>query len=436
MKHNYISIIKNFILVTLITFVVSCSKKDIVVPETVATQPELPVTIDTQGLKSSNGPLLYNDYVQEIKVEDYLSKPATGSKLIIPVIVIDWIPTENNVVLQSVKNNLKDYGDKVINDLNEDDIYNWMTNNNYKTKYSIEEGSKFRAYSNPTATPYVGIQVVKHYKVHKWDLVNSPLNGRKQPNYKQIFDMIGLKDLVEQSGVKEVWINYPYFVDGLIVEESNMSSPKILSEGSSADVSNSYHITTDLPIYDKTYVVYGNAADRWFAEMIHCRGHQIEAEMAKLNNSFFWNDFVGYKRDGSTYKQEGRAGSTHFTPNSTGDYDYNNPTLISSDIGDWKPDNSGVKKMVNNSTWGGERKNMPYPIVSIPKHQKWNQLMRQGVGGDPQSAWIIYWYQSIPSNSQITYTDLTTKTTKTIENWWDLFYNWDNTLRMNKNLYR
>jgi len=435
MKNNYTSFIKNLILVSLITLVVSCSKKDIIVPETVAIQPELPTTIDSQALKSG-GQLLNNGFVQEIKVEDYLSKPAVGSKLVVPVIVIDWIPMENNVVLDAVKNNLKDYGDKVITSLTEDDIYNWMTNNNYKTKYSIEEGSKFRGYSNPTATPYVGIQVIKHYKVHKWNLIPSPLSGRTQPDYKQIFDMIGLQNLVEQNGVKEVWINYPYYVDGLIVEESNMSSPRIKTEGSSADVSNSYHITTDLPIYNKTYVVYGNAADRWFAEMIHCRGHQLEAQMAKLNNTFFWNDFVGYKKDGTAYKQEGRAGSTHFTPNSTGDYDYNNPTLISSDIGDWKPDRTGVKKTVNNSTWVGERKNMPYPIIPMTKHIKWNELMKQGVGGDPQSGWIVYWNQSIPSSVPITYVDTTTKTTKTVENWWDIFYNWDNALTMKKNLYK
>lgn len=435
MKNNYTSFIKNLILVSLITLVVSCSKKDITLPETVATQPELPTTIDSQALKSG-GQLLNNGFVQEIKVEDYLSKPAVGSKLVVPVIVIDWIPMENNVVLDAVKNNLKDYGDKVITSLTEDDIYNWMTNNNYKTKYSIEEGSKFRGYSDPTATPYVGIQVIKHYKVHKWNLIPSPLSGRTQPDYKQIFDMIGLQNLVEQNGVKEVWINYPYYVNGLIVEESNMSSPRIKTEGSSADVSNSYHITTDLPIYNKTYVVYGNAADRWFAEMIHCRGHQLEAQMAKLNNTFFWNDFVGYKKDGTAYKQEGRAGSTHFTPNSTGDYDYNNPTLISSDIGDWKPDRTGVKKTVNNSTWVGERKNMPYPIIPMTKHIKWNELMKQGVGGDPQSGWIVYWNQSIPSSVPITYVDTTTKTTKTVENWWDIFYNWDNALTMKKNLYK
>ena len=435
MKNNYMSFIKNFILITLVTLVVSCSKKDIIVPETVAIQPELPTTIDSQALKSG-GQLLNNGFVQEIKVEDYLSKPAVGSKLVVPVIVIDWIPMENNVVLDAVKNNLKDYGDKVITSLTEDDIYNWMTNNNYKTKYSIEEGSKFRGYSNPTATPYVGIQVIKHYKVHKWNLIPSPLSGRTQPDYKQIFDMIGLQNLVEQNGVKEVWINYPYYINGLIVEESNMSSPRIKTEGSSADVSNSYHITTDLPIYNKTYVVYGNAADRWFAEMIHCRGHQLEAQMAKLNNTFFWNDFVGYKKDGTAYKQEGRAGSTHFTPNSTGDYDYNNPTLISSDIGDWKPDRTGVKKTVNNSTWVGERKNMPYPIIPMTKHIKWNELMKQGVGGDPQSGWIVYWNQSIPSSVPITYVDTTTKTTKTVENWWDIFYNWDNALTMKKNLYK
>jgi hypothetical protein len=86
-------------LITLLTFVVSCTKNNITVPEPVAVQPAPIEVIDTQSLKLSKGPLLYNEFIEEIKVEDYLSKPATGSKLIVPVIVIDWIPTENNVVL-------------------------------------------------------------------------------------------------------------------------------------------------------------------------------------------------------------------------------------------------------------------------------------------------------------------------------------------------
>ena len=62
MKNNYMSFIKNFTLITLLTFVVSCSKKDITVPEPVAVQPAPIEKIDTQSIKLSGGPLLYNQF--------------------------------------------------------------------------------------------------------------------------------------------------------------------------------------------------------------------------------------------------------------------------------------------------------------------------------------------------------------------------------------
>jgi hypothetical protein len=75
--------------------------------------------------------------------------------------------------------------------------------------------------------------------------------------------------------------------------ESNMSSPL------TGDISNSNRDPTDLPIYSKTYLVYGHNIRRSEREAVHNRGHQLEQmlEYANLrqdgNSNLFWQKFVG-----------------------------------------------------------------------------------------------------------------------------------------------
>ena len=70
-------------------------------------------------------------------VDDFLAKPATGAKLIVPVIIIDIIPTDTNgVLLESVKAAVPDYAGRVVSDLNKNDIFYWTLNNNQKTKFA------------------------------------------------------------------------------------------------------------------------------------------------------------------------------------------------------------------------------------------------------------------------------------------------------------
>ena len=402
---------KNMRYLILILLFSACQKDDTILPQ----KPN-----ESQQQQNAAVAYKYRPIVDTI-VDDFLAKPATGAKLIVPVIIIDIIPTDTNgVLLESVKAAVPDYANRVVPDLNKNDIFYWTLNNNQKTKFAIEEGSKFRGYNDPSATPYVGIKVVKYFKVQNLPLVyknSSPYVDKYTPDYKTLFDSIGLKNLVESYGVKEVWINYPQYIKNLYVYESNMSSPY-------GDVSNSYR-DADLPVYNKTYVVYGNMYSRWFGEMIHCRGHQIEAQLGAIGYDFFWKKFVGKKIDGTI---EGRCGDTHYTPNSTGDYDYDNGTPNLSDISSWNP-NGGTKAPVSKTNWKNNRP-VPFGYTSIPKHVAWNYLISGGIGGDPQTGWLVYWFQSIPSEKKIMFDN-----TKTVDNWWDIFYNWDETMKNKKKLY-
>lgn len=369
----------------------------------------------------------YVNPIEYLNVDDFLSTPSSGSELIIPVVVINYLPTKNGIHINQDTYPIRDYGDVIVQDLPISEVSKWILSNDLKTKFSIEEGSKYRGFNNSNAVPYVGIRVLKYINLYEVPKLPNPRqtvlsDGEEgwNPDYNEIFELINLRNLVNDLGVKEVWFNSK----SLYIPESNMSSPL------TGDISNSYH-DDDLPIYDKTYIVYGNFIHRWYAENIHNRGHQIEAQLAYLNSLFFWQDFAGYPKGApQPYYKGGRCGSTHYTPNSVSDYDYDNNELVLSDIGDWKPDNSGDKILVNNLTWKQSR---PLPI-SLPDFNmlvKYSDLTKDNdVGSDPQGGWLIYWMQSIPGkNNGIPYGNFT------ITDWWDLFYNWDDTIRNNKTLW-
>lgn len=505
---------KTIIFSVLFIFLVSCSKNVIVTPE-VKPQPVVVVkdTVATQKKYES---------IEYLTVPSYLATPVSNSKLIVPIIIINWIPSKDGVIVDSnvsVIGGNQDWGSVIKYNMSVKTVNQWILSNDLKVKYSIEEGSKFRGFNNPNASPYVGIKIVKYINVYEMPLKSPDDNkqpaGTKIPDYDSLFKKLNLRELVESQGVKEVWLNWTN-TGGIWVPESNMASP------TTGDISNSYKRPTDLPIYNKTYVVYGASFDRWFAEMVHCRGHQIEAQMSYLNNNFFWQEFVGYpKGDPQPYKQGGRSGSTHFTPNSTGDYDYSNTTDILSDIGDWSPSGNGKKILVNKNTWTFKR-TAPFQVPTVDNHKKWNDHANYTLGTDPQSGWLIYWFQSIPNSNNntlfskhsitisqkdidnSTYTDtifnndrsikkiitiingvnveyengfkkkqilnykiaktynneifteneikfyyedknkkviyttnsISVKSTSQLENWWDIFYNWDDAIKNKKNLFK
>jgi hypothetical protein len=241
-----------------------------------------------------------------------------------------------------------------------------------------------------------------------------------QPDYFDVFTKINLENLVNNNGVKEVWFSlrplsseYPVVKDTLSngltaanfinLPESNMSSP-------TGDVSNSYRISNDLPVYNKTYVVYGYNIETSPANNIHNRGHQIEAQFSKIDGR--WWGIGSSQTDG--YADSTHLGWTHCPPNTTKGYDWDNKTLTLSDIEDWKP-SGGTKKLINSDRWlNTSLQNYPSLISTKDDYNK-----------DPQYKWLIFWMQSMPGyNNGIT----------GVNDWWDLFYNWDNTIKNSSKL--
>ena len=84
-----------------------------------------------------------------------------------------------------------------------------------------------------------------------------------------------------------------------------------------------------------------------------------------------------------------------------------------SDIEDWKP-TGGTKKLINSDRWMNINYTPPTPVNLIPYDPN-----------DSQMKWLIFWMQSIPGyNNGI----------QGVNDWWDIFYNWDNTVKNNPKL--
>ncbi len=373
-------------------------------------------------------------HVSEIEYVDlstlpYLITPSnTSAKTIVPVVVVNYYPTTNGVDIDTKRApGLNTPSPITIDNLKKRTI-DYLS----LTKFGLEEGSKFRGYNNISQKSNVSFKIIKYINVYeikrglkdKQDIYLSAqdvLHPDFQPDYFDVFNKINLKSLVENEGAKEVWFSlrpmswgYPVVKDSvnngitaynfLNLPESNMASPI------TGDVSNSYRMPNDLPIYNKTYVVYGYNLETSPANNIHNRGHQIEAEFSHID-SRWWGTFTN-KTDG--YADSTHLGCTHKPPNTTKDYDWNNKTFAMSDIEDWKP-TGGTQKLINSDRW------LNSPLSTLPNLLTTTYDFTK----DVQYRWLIFWMQSMPGyNNGIS----------GVNDWWDLFYNWDETIKSNKKL--
>jgi len=362
--------------------------------------------------------------VKKIPVDSYLATPIENAIWEIPVAIVAFLPTADGINIDVSKIplffNLEPRSLSQI----ESDILNIFR----RKKMAIEQGSRFRGYSDPNARPSIGYRIIEQIIVY--DLIPaSPhfeINGVQAADYFTVMTGLGLDSLVNNEGVREIWltmdsfdIGYPSYdpavhdlKDRRWIPESNMSSPI------TGDISNSFRLP-DLPILDHTYVIYGIAWHRSQAEAIHNVGHQFEAMFSHvnylqdLNTNLFWRNFVGQNNQNQFIS--GRAGWTHMPPNTTDHYDYLNSRVVSSDIEDWRPDGSGTLKAVSVNTWAAH--SHPWPG-------------QQEFGQRTETQWYIYWMQNFPGHgNQIPHGD------QWMTNWWSIFADWDAAITSGLGLY-
>jgi hypothetical protein len=354
-------------------------------------------------------------------VNPYLATPVAGHVKTVPVVILRYLPTTDGMNLDVAK--ATDYWDLGYITLTQlkANIDKYLAG----LKFSLEEGSKFHGYKDPSAVPYLGYKVLKFWTIYDQIPISSTFQlGTAggypvyEPDFIHVYNDFGLQQYIEANGVEEIWIwfgqcampgwpsynpaihlpqNYVEFV------ESNMASPV------TGDISNSHRFPNDIPIASKTAVVYCYNFRRSQAEAVHNHGHQLEsiykytAEQQDGNYNLFVHDFSGWGENYST-PPLGRAGDCHHPPNTTADYDYLNTTLVQSDIEDWKPA-VGQKKWVNVNTWG----NLSY---AWPAGYNFPQLT--------ESQWYIYWMQNMPG-----YCSAIPYNSNYMTNWWQFTSDWD-----------
>jgi hypothetical protein len=332
----------------------------------------------------------------------------------IPVVIVNYLPTKDGLELDRTKT--------------QDSVGQPMTGAFYtldrakaKTlkdkiieKNSIEEVTKFHDYNTNKVSQYIDIDVVAYINVYemKYNYIGISPNYQRpwwNLDYNDLMSRINLKKYVEELGAKEVWFTSFPREQGYLsynVDESNMSSP------TTGDVSNSYRVQNDLPIYAKTYVMYGDNGWRGVPEDLHNRGHQLEAQLSYVDNNIWWNKFA----------KTGRAGWTHMPFNTTVHYNYDKDSVVSTDIMSWKP-SGGTYTNLNRDSWINKTYAFESQIGGLVSNSA-------GLSGtvnystDPQVKWFIFWWQSVPG-----YNNGIVDGTTTISNWWDIFYNWDDAIK-------
>ena len=345
----------------------------------------------------------------EDAIDPELATPATNHIWEMQVVVIRYLPTQDGINLDA---SLTDYTATLAQMRSRIDLLD------RRTKFMLEEGSRYHGYKNPGAVPALGYRIIRLFTFYEPMPKGKQVPGGSDhfPAYDQILARINAGTLVTNESVREFWL-WAWHANGIVPAESNMSSPL------TRDISNSYRFNNDMPVFDRTYVLYNYNYTRGQNEAVHDHGHQLEAilsyacEQQDGNNDLFWNDFCGRNPDGSF--QQGRVGNTHYPPNGTSDYDYGNTAYVMSDCEDWTPAGTGQTKNVNCQTWGDIPYAWPTGTEIADEYER------------TEAQYYIYWMQNMPGiGNRIPYYGPNRMTV-----WWAFTGDWDNSLKCGLGLY-
>jgi len=340
-------------------------------------------------------------------IDAFLAAPAAGAVYEIPVLVINYIPSRDGTNVDP----------DILGQATIADFKKKLTLFNQRTKFMLEEASRYHGYQNPNARPSLGYRIVHIVTAYEM-MPPGKRAGRKtpaefHPDYIQILNRFNAGQFVTNRNVKEIWL-WGYHTAGIVPVESNMSSPL------TGDISNSARYNDDLPVYDRTYVLYNYNSTRSQNEAVHNHGHQLEAILSYVNKRqdgntrLFWDQFCG--RDAQGKFVLGRCGNTHCPPNAKGDYDYQNGSWVESDCENWTPAGTGQRKQVSAATW----RDLPYrwPAGIAPSNKT-------------ESHYYIYWMQNMPGAGNTVRFE-----THLLNNWWTFTGDWDHATQAQTGLYQ
>jgi hypothetical protein len=338
-------------------------------------------------------------------IDSFLGTPASGALYTIPVVLIRFLPTQDGTNADPRRTVGLPGSPTTLTQVR--DI---LTTYDRQVKFALEEGSRFRGFSNPSAPPSIAYRIIDVVTLYE-EIPEGPQitpgpddragSGRRLPDYTQILTRIDAKNYVENLGVKEFWM-WSYQGPHLEVSESRMSSPN------TADVSNGWYLENGvLPVFNKTYLVYNYNYGFAAVNAVHNHGHQQEAELRFTNqnqdfNLDLYRSFIGL--DPNFHFIQGRSGDTHHPPNASADYDYDNSSVVMSDIMDWKPQ-GGTQTAVTNTTW--KNRTYAWPNGDVPPQ--------------PEMFWHIMWRQAFPGRGNV----IQDASGQYMTNWWRVVGDWD-----------
>lgn len=241
----------------------------------------------------------------------------------------------------------------------------------------------------------------------------NPTAGTYRPDYKAILNKINICDLVDNKGVKQVWL-WGYHHGKIEPVESNMSmgrrSKAFFTHGTYGDISNSER-TDDLPQCENTYILSNYNYTRGVGEALEDHGHHMESILNWFDGRdflagnrwpelLFWGKFVG--SDTTHTVPNPGCGWIHTPPNGIEEYGWYRTTAVQSDCRNWNPQRTGAKTAISCTTWSGS--------ATCPN--------------DGGRTYKIWWFQNIPGEeANFTFAG------RKLRNWWDLIYDFDSAVQ-------
>jgi len=201
----------------------------------------------------------------------------------------------------------------------------------------------------------------------------------QEVDYYAIINRFEILQRVAKNEIDEVWVfNFPHA--GFY--ESIMGGPGAFWCNAPA----LKHTEASM----RRFVIMGFSYERGVGEMLENMGHRAESIMDRTfeklsGDNNLWKRFIRYEK---THPGKAALGNVHFAPNSDRDYDWNNPSKVTSECDDWLhnfPNFKGVTREVSAADWGNgdTRKHHVWWLNHFPKtkgrkdgiHHNWWQYI-------------------------------------------------------------
>jgi hypothetical protein len=201
----------------------------------------------------------------------------------------------------------------------------------------------------------------------------------QEADYHAIIERFGILQHVANEEIDEVWIfNFPHAG----FHESIMGGPGAFWCNAPS--------LKNTEASKRRFVIMGFSYERGVGEMLENMSHRAESIMEKTFEKLtgkdnLWKRFIQYER---TAPGKAALGNVHFAPNSERDYDWNNPSTVTSECDDWLlnfPNFRGVIRKVTATDWGNgdTREHHKWWLKHFPKvagrkngiHNNWWQYI-------------------------------------------------------------